>query len=198
MRGVLAAIILVGEDYSVAEPSVGRRPPCTFGHCCLRRPRYPAIAWNGMGTRSRLLSSSVSSSSSCPRCGHSSERVHSHYVRRLADLPWQGLRVELHWQCRRFFCTNPGCAQRIFTERLTELAAPHTRKTNRLTVVTGAIALACGGEEGARLAKRIGIRTSPDTMLREIRRRRPALTPGCALSAWTTGRFAAASAMARS
>ena len=107
-----------------------------------------SVEWNG--NKITVAVSSVSSSSSCPRCGHSSERVHSHYVRRLADLPWQGLRVELHWQCRRFFCTNPGCAQRIFTERLTELAAPHTRKTNRLTVVTGAIALACGGEEGAR------------------------------------------------
>jgi DDE superfamily endonuclease len=26
----------------------------------------------------------------CPLCGHTSERVHSHYLRTLADLPWQG------------------------------------------------------------------------------------------------------------
>ena len=50
------------------------------------------------------------------------------------------------------------------------MAAPHARKTNRLTIVMRAIALACGGEEGARLADRLGIRTSSDTMVREIRR----------------------------
>jgi transposase len=43
----------------------------------------------------------------CPACGRSSDRVHSQYVRRLADLPWQGLRVEVQWHCRRFFCINP-------------------------------------------------------------------------------------------
>ncbi len=110
-----------------------------------------SVQWNG--NKITVAVSSIASSSVCPCCGHLSERIHSRYVRRLADLPWQGLRVEVHWQCRRFFCTSPGCAQHIFTERLPELAAPHARKTNRLTVVMGAIALACGGEEGARLAE---------------------------------------------
>jgi transposase len=113
---------------------------------------------------------SVGSCAACPSCDRSSERVHSRYVRRLVDLPWQGLRVEVCWQSRRFFCTNPCCAQRIFTERLPAVAAPHARKTNRLTIVMRAIALACGGEEGARLADRLGIRISSDTMVREIRR----------------------------
>jgi transposase len=113
---------------------------------------------------------SAGSCAACPSCGRSSERVHSLYVRRLADLPWHGLRVEVRWQSRRFFCTSPCCAQRISTERLPEVAAPHARKTNRLTIVMRAIALACGGEEGARLADRLGIRTSSDTMVREIRR----------------------------
>ena len=65
-----------------------------------------SVEWNG--NKITVAVSSVSSSSSCPRCGRSSERVHSNYVRRLADLPWQGLRVELHWQCRRFFVTVNG------------------------------------------------------------------------------------------
>jgi transposase len=129
------------------------------------------------GNKITVAVSSVSTHSACPRCGHSSERIHSRYERKLADLPWQGLRVEVRWQSRRFFCTNPCCSQRIFTERLPDLAASHARKTKRLNVVLGAIALACGGEEGARLAKRIGVQTSPDTMLREIRRA-PACTCG--------------------
>src|SRR5207302_9075080 len=26
----------------------------------------------------------------CPKCNEPSERIHSHYLRKLADLPWQG------------------------------------------------------------------------------------------------------------
>ena len=122
------------------------------------------------GNQVIVMVSGVRSLAACPACGRSSDRVHSQYVRRLADLPWQGLRVEVQWRCRRFFCINPYCRQQIFSERLPEVAEPHARKTNRLTIVMRAIALACGGEEGARLADRLGIRTSSDTMVREIRR----------------------------
>jgi transposase len=113
---------------------------------------------------------SVCSGAACPSCGCRSERIHSHYIRCLADLPWQGRRVTVRWQNRRFFCSNPCCGQRIFTARLPQVAAPHARKTNRLTVVLRAVAFACGGEEGARLAHRLAIAASPDTLLREIRR----------------------------
>lgn len=106
----------------------------------------------------------------CPLCHQLSHRIHSRYVRRLADLPWQGLTVTLHCQVRRFRCGNSACQRRIFSERMPEVAAPHARKTNRLTTILGAIALACGGEEGARFADRLGVNISPDTLLREIRR----------------------------
>lgn len=34
----------------------------------------------------------------CPRCQHSTSKVHSRYTRTIADLPWQGVavRLELH------------------------------------------------------------------------------------------------------
>ncbi|WP_283809558.1 transposase family protein [Bradyrhizobium manausense] len=38
----------------------------------------------------------------CPCCGYQMDRVHSHYVRRLADLPWQGRVVEIRLHARRF------------------------------------------------------------------------------------------------
>src|SRR5712692_4816809 len=43
----------------------------------------------------------------CPECGRASESRHSHYVRRLQDLPWQGLSVQIHLRVRRFRCRNP-------------------------------------------------------------------------------------------
>ena len=39
----------------------------------------------------------------CPVCGISSSRIHSRYVRTLADLPWQGVPVGLKLHVRRFF-----------------------------------------------------------------------------------------------
>ena len=122
------------------------------------------------GNQVVVMVSGDRSLAACPACGGSSDRVHSQYVRRLADLPWQGLRVEVQWRCRRFFCTNPHCRQQIFSERLPEVAEPYARKTRRLTVILRAIAFACGGEEGARLLDRLAIPASPDTLLREIRR----------------------------
>jgi transposase len=62
--------------------------------------------------------SSACSHSRGPRCGRPSHRVHSHYQRTLADLPCQGRQVRLSWRSRKFFCDDPECSQRIFTERL--------------------------------------------------------------------------------
>lgn len=127
-----------------------------------------SVAWEA--DRVVIAISSIRESAACPHCGRSSEHIHSRYVRKLADLPWQGFQVQLQWRCRRFFCKNPRCIQRIFTERAPDLAAPHARRTSRLTVILRAVAFACGGEQGARLADRLGIAASPDTLLREIRR----------------------------
>ena len=106
----------------------------------------------------------------CPLCGCSSTRVHSRYFRRLSDLPWHGAQVTVKWQSRRFFCTTPSCPQRIFTERLPHVARPYSRKTKRLAVAFQCVAFACGGENGSRLADRPGMSTSPDTLLRLMRR----------------------------
>ncbi len=71
---------------------------------------------------------------------------------------------------RKFFCRTPSCVRRIFTERLPEVVAPYSRTTERLTVLLRAVAFALGGEAGARLAKHIGVSTSPATLISLIRR----------------------------
>src|SRR4051794_13162675 len=58
----------------------------------------------------------------CPDCQHVAARVHSRYRRTLADQPWNGIRVRLQLHTRRWFCDQPGCSRRIFTERLPGLA----------------------------------------------------------------------------
>lgn len=105
----------------------------------------------------------------CPVCGTAAARVHSRYVRTLADLPWQGLAVSLLLEARRFFCEVGACSRRIFAERFPGLAAPKGRRSDRLTALFQAVGVALGGEAGSRLVRDLGLRTSPDTLLRIVR-----------------------------
>ena len=116
---------------------------------------------------------SVAGSCVCPNCERPSKRVHSRYERQLTDLPWQGLCVRLIWSTRRFFCDFNGCSQKIFSERQPTVAAPHSRCTARLSLAIRCIGLACGGEVGSRLAERLGIRVSADSLLRLVRQSLP-------------------------
>jgi mannose-6-phosphate isomerase-like protein (cupin superfamily) len=116
-----------------------------------------------------ILTVPKSAGSSCPLCGGSTGRVHSRYTRTLADLPWQGRRVVLRVRARRFRCMTTGCRRRIFTERFAALAPPSARRTMRLGDIQRHIGLALGGEPGSRLADRLAMPVSGDTLLRLIR-----------------------------
>src|SRR3954468_18990499 len=117
-----------------------------------------------------ILCRPKSVTSLCPFCGAASARVHSHYQRTLADLPWQGHIVALRVQARRFRCTTHECQRRIFAERLPEVAVPRARRTGRLAEIQRHIGLALGGEAGSRLARRL---TMPVGATRKRRRRSP-------------------------
>ena len=102
----------------------------------------------------------------CPDCHAPSSRVHSRYERRLADLPWQGRPVTVRIRARRFLCAEPACPRRTFAERLPGIARPSARRCERLADIQRQVALALGGEAGARLSARLAIPTSADTLLR--------------------------------
>lgn len=53
-------------------------------------------------------------SATCPVCGVASQRVHSRYRRTLEDLPWEGLRVTILLETRRFFCVGSHCSRNDF------------------------------------------------------------------------------------
>jgi len=102
----------------------------------------------------------------CPDCRVPSSRVHSRYERRLADLPWQGRPVVIRFRARRFFCAEPACPRWTFAERLPGIAHRSARRCERLADIQRRVALALGGEAGARLSARLAMPTSPDTLLR--------------------------------
>jgi len=105
----------------------------------------------------------------CPCCERPSRRVHGHYTRTLADLPWSGTPVRLRVRVHKFFCEEPSCERKIFAERLEEVARPFARGTERRREALEWIAFALGGEAGARLARELGLLVSPDTLLNRIR-----------------------------
>lgn len=106
----------------------------------------------------------------CPVCGSDARRVRSRYTRRLDDLPCLGRRVRLQVVVRRFVCPQPDCPRRIFAERLPGFAAPRARTTDRLRQAQTDIGSSLGGEAGSRLAACMGMATSPDTLLRRVKR----------------------------
>jgi transposase len=78
---------------------------------------------------------------------------------------------------RKFFCRNPDCARKIFTERLSSFVEPWAQVTTRLFEAVQAIGLATGGELGSRLAERIGFSTSASTILGRIMALAPCSSP---------------------
>ena len=114
----------------------------------------------------------TSKSSRCPTCTADAERIHSRYLRRLADLPLAGRQVRLVVIARRFRCDAASCRRAIFTERFSaDILAPRARRTARLDCLVHHLGLAVGGRPAANFARRLMLPVSNDTLLRAIRRR---------------------------
>jgi len=113
--------------------------------------------------------SATGMSGRCPLCGRHSRRLHSHYRRTVADRPISGRPVVLSIHVRRFVCLTVSCPRRIFAERLPDLVAPYAQRSYGLTAALQDIGVVTGGEVGARVAARLGMCASPDTLLRVIR-----------------------------
>ena len=111
----------------------------------------------------------ISATARCPKCDRLAKRIHGHYKRTVADLPWGSFVVRLQLRIRRFFCRFSGCPRRIFAERLPSLVAPYARRTVRQGEIVRLLGLAVGSRAGSRLVERLQMRASPSTMLRLLR-----------------------------
>jgi transposase len=105
----------------------------------------------------------------CPVCQHPSARVHSHYKRTVADLPWADSPIQLALRVRRFFCDNKVCPRKIFAERLGASIAAYARQTARLKTRLQQLAFRLGGEAGTRTAVEWHLEASSTLLLRLIR-----------------------------
>src|SRR5262245_9212035 len=109
-------------------------------------------------------------SAPCPSCGGLAATVHDRYRRCPRDLAWRGWPVRWAVTVRRFRCPTPGCPRRTFAERFGPALARYARRPAAATAVLEQVARALGGEAGARLAGRLGLPVSPDTLLRVLQR----------------------------
>jgi len=119
--------------------------------------------------RVRITVAGTSSAACCPACHHVSHSLHSRYLRVLRDLPWHGAPVELGLHMRRFRCGFRDCPRATFVEPLPLVCRRYARQTSRLSETIRLIGYVLGGEAGARLSDRLGMKTSPDTVLRRLK-----------------------------
>ena len=117
-----------------------------------------------------IVACATGETATCPVCGFCSRHVHSQYDRTLLDLPWQGANVRIELRTRRFYCRVSDCRRKIFTERFPNLTVAYGRHTNRHGEALNRIGYALGGEAGFRLASCFGLESSPDTILRILKR----------------------------
>ncbi|MEV6758447.1 ISL3 family transposase [Streptomyces sp. NPDC051214] len=106
----------------------------------------------------------------CPACGTRSSRVHSRYVRRLADSAVGGRPVLIELQVRRFRCGQRSCRQATLAEQVEGLTVRHGRRSTGLQRVLERVAVMLAGRPGARLSQALAAGVSRSRLLRLIRR----------------------------
>ena len=106
--------------------------------------------------------------SRCPLCSKESSSIHSSYRRSVRDVSCGGRQVQLALTVRKFFCRNALCPRKVFTERMPQFVEPWARMTIRHCQALQSIGLATCGKGGARLAARLGMQTTRQTILRRI------------------------------
>jgi transposase len=106
----------------------------------------------------------------CPAYETLSTSRHSRYVRRLQDLPVQGVTVALNVKVDRWRCRNRVCERKTFSDLLSRIARPFARRTRRVSALAHLIGHAAGGRPAERLMTRLGLPQSDDTILRQLKR----------------------------
>lgn len=120
--------------------------------------------------RLRVQAHSMTQTAACPSCLYVSDRIHSYYQRILKDLPIADNTVHLHLTVPRFRCVNSKCTRKTFVEAPGELALKHAQRTQRFTSAATALGMMLGGEAGQCTASKLHLPSSPDTLLRMLRR----------------------------
>ena len=124
-----------------------------------------------------VVSGRLAPNGTCPECGTSSRQRHGWRRRRIEDFPAQGQAVWIELRVCRWRCLNSDCRRRTFSDREAAVATPYARRTSRQAQLLGHMAHAAGGTPAERLLRRLGIRVSDDTILRQLLRAAQVVPP---------------------
>ncbi len=120
------------------------------------------------GTGVVVQARSRAAGAACPACGMWSSRVHSGYVRTVADGPAGGRPVVIRLAVRRFLCRNPACQTVTFAEQVDGVTGRYLRRSLPLLGLLAQVGLALAGRAGARLAATLGAAAHRTTLLRLV------------------------------
>ncbi|MET7481150.1 ISL3 family transposase [Streptomyces sp. NPDC005648] len=101
----------------------------------------------------------------CPDCGSSGRRVHSRYMRRIAERPAVGKPLVISLCVRRFFCDGASCQRRTFVEQVADLSERYRRHSVGLRRWMQAIATFLGGRPGQRMCRTLQLPTGRTHLL---------------------------------
>lgn len=107
-------------------------------------------------------------SSPCPLCSIPSSAIHSIYRRHPQDLPCVARPIRLILTVRKFFCRNPNCQRKVFTERISDFISVSSRLTERLRTGVQEIGFETSGKGGERLGDKLGMPVSDVTLLSSL------------------------------
>jgi transposase len=88
------------------------------------------------GTRRVHLATADDSARACPACGVFATRVKGAAFTRPRDLPYGERGLEFLWHKRRWWCREPACPRKSFTEQIPQIPAG-ARLTTRLRAAAG-------------------------------------------------------------
>ncbi|CAM3871769.1 transposase family protein [Alkalicoccus chagannorensis] len=126
------------------------------------------VSWQESPEEIEVVAVSSKKTGRCPHCDSISCKKHSRYVRSLRDLPVSGKRVTLVLQTNKWFCFQPTCHVKVFTERLSGISSSK-RYTDRLHLVLQELAFSMSAKAAERCSKAIGAPLSHDAFLYLIR-----------------------------
>lgn len=107
-------------------------------------------------------------SGTCPLSHTPSSHIHSHYYRKIADLPLSLKKTSIVLNVKRFRCMKDQCSRKIFCERLGSIPV-YSRRTRRMEHRLKEIGYHLGGQAGAYLASLLGMPVSDTTMIRILK-----------------------------
>ncbi|WP_459500516.1 transposase family protein [Bacillus sp. C1] len=117
----------------------------------------------------RLTVKNNRTSANCPACHSISSHLHSRYTRLIQDLPITDQPVILLLVSHKWFCDNPCCSIKVFTERYDWLT-PNGRRTLRAEKVLRKIAFSTSCLAGEKVARTIHLPISHDVLLSIVRK----------------------------